>query len=154
MKLARRVASTVTATAFSTAVLLGSMSPALADRDLDCADFSTQREAQAEFESHERDIHRLDGDNDGKACEHLPKGDKKDDKKHDKKADKKHGKKHGKHGKKDHRDRDKKPVGGVATGGGGTADGSASPGMIAVGGGLLVAAGGAAVATRRLRGDH
>lgn len=150
MKLARCVASTVTATAFSTAVLLGSMSPALADDDLDCADFSSQREAQVELESHERDIHRLDGDNDGKACEHLPKGDKK----HDKKADKKHDKKHGKHGKKDHRDRDKKPVGGVATGGGGTADGSASPGMIAAGGGLLVAAGGAAVATRRLRGDH
>ena len=43
--------------------------------DCDCADFSTQQEAQACFIAAggpERDPHRLDGDNDGIACEHLP----------------------------------------------------------------------------------
>ena len=40
--------------------------------DYDCADFSTQQEAQAEFESHATDVYRLDGDNDGIACESLP----------------------------------------------------------------------------------
>ncbi|MCZ0938426.1 MAG: excalibur calcium-binding domain-containing protein [Caldilineaceae bacterium] len=43
--------------------------------DLDCKDFNTQREAQACFITAggpDRDPHRLDGDNDGIACEHLP----------------------------------------------------------------------------------
>lgn len=43
--------------------------------DCDCADFSTQQEAQAFFIAAggpERDPHRLDGDNDEIACEHLP----------------------------------------------------------------------------------
>jgi hypothetical protein len=43
--------------------------------DRDCADFATQAEAQAFFEAAggpERDPHRLDGDNDGVACEDLP----------------------------------------------------------------------------------
>jgi len=43
--------------------------------DRDCADFATQAEAQAFFIAAggpERDPHRLDGDNDGVACETLP----------------------------------------------------------------------------------
>ena len=43
--------------------------------DLDCKDFSTQREAQACFIAAggpEDDPHGLDGDNDGLACESLP----------------------------------------------------------------------------------
>ncbi|MDE0079013.1 MAG: excalibur calcium-binding domain-containing protein [Caldilineaceae bacterium] len=43
--------------------------------DCDCDDFSTQEEAQAFYIAAggpERDPHRLDGDNDGIACEHLP----------------------------------------------------------------------------------
>jgi endonuclease YncB( thermonuclease family) len=43
--------------------------------DRDCADFATQAEAQAFFVAAggpERDPHRLDGDNDGVACEDLP----------------------------------------------------------------------------------
>jgi VCBS repeat-containing protein len=44
--------------------------------DLDCADFSTQNQAQACFEHCKSlgygDVYRLDGDNDGKACEALP----------------------------------------------------------------------------------
>lgn len=42
-----------------------------------CSDFSTQPEAQAFFEKlggTDNDIHRLDGDNDGVACESLPAG--------------------------------------------------------------------------------
>jgi len=38
--------------------------------DLDCADFSSQEEAQDFFEDHgSDDPHRLDGDSDGYACE-------------------------------------------------------------------------------------
>lgn len=43
--------------------------------DRDCPDFSTQKEAQAFFESNggpARDPHRLDQDKDGIACETLP----------------------------------------------------------------------------------
>ncbi len=42
-----------------------------------CSDFDTQPEAQAFFEKLggiENDVHRLDGDNDGVACESLPAG--------------------------------------------------------------------------------
>ena len=45
----------------------------IADRD--CSDFTTQAEAQAFFLANGgpgRDPHRLDGDNDGIACERLP----------------------------------------------------------------------------------
>ncbi len=45
------------------------------DNTYDCSDFSTQTEAQRVFESCggiSNDIHRLDGDNDGIACESLP----------------------------------------------------------------------------------
>jgi LPXTG-motif cell wall-anchored protein len=44
-------------------------------QDLDCADFATQQEAQAELARDPSDPHRLDADNDGKPCEHLPLGD-------------------------------------------------------------------------------
>jgi len=43
--------------------------------DCDCADFSTQQQAQAFFIAAggpDSDPHRLDGDNDGIACEHRP----------------------------------------------------------------------------------
>ena len=42
------------------------------DRDLDCADFRTQEEAQAELERDPTDPNGLDADSDGIACEHLP----------------------------------------------------------------------------------
>jgi len=51
-------------------------SPSLGgSRDYDCPDFSTQKEAQAFFESNggpSSDPHRLDQDKDGIACETLP----------------------------------------------------------------------------------
>ncbi|TLW93906.1 excalibur calcium-binding domain-containing protein [Saccharomonospora piscinae] len=40
-------------------------------QDLDCANFSTQAEAQAEFDRDPSDPHRLDADDDGIACEVL-----------------------------------------------------------------------------------
>lgn len=46
--------------------------------DLDCADFDTQAEAQAELEADPSDPHGLDADNDGVACELLPDGSSED----------------------------------------------------------------------------
>lgn len=48
--------------------------PAAAFHDRDCADFSTQRQAQRFYKRHNpnRDPHRLDADRDGIACEDLP----------------------------------------------------------------------------------
>jgi Excalibur calcium-binding domain len=43
----------------------------LTGADLDCADFATQAEAQAEFDADTSDPNRLDADNDGIACEEL-----------------------------------------------------------------------------------
>lgn len=46
--------------------------PAYAQRDLDCSDFSSWREAQDFYEANgPGDPHRLDADNDGIACERL-----------------------------------------------------------------------------------
>jgi hypothetical protein len=48
-------------------------SPALA-ADKDCSDFSTWRQAQRFYKNHggpQHDPHRLDGDDDGIACESL-----------------------------------------------------------------------------------
>ncbi len=45
--------------------------------EYNCDDFSTQPEAQEFFlkvGGRENDVHRLDGDNDGVACESLPQG--------------------------------------------------------------------------------
>ena len=42
--------------------------------DLDCADFATQAEAQAEFDADPTDPNGLDADDDGKACEELAGG--------------------------------------------------------------------------------
>jgi LPXTG-motif cell wall-anchored protein len=51
----------------------GSVSPT---GDLDCEDFATQEEAQAEFNQDPSDPNGLDADNDGLACEDsLPSGD-------------------------------------------------------------------------------
>lgn len=47
--------------------------------EYNCDDFSTQAEAQEFFINAggpSEDVNQLDGDNDGEACEHLPKGEK------------------------------------------------------------------------------
>jgi len=42
------------------------------DGELDCADFATQEEAQAEYDKDTSDPNGLDADNDGIPCEELP----------------------------------------------------------------------------------
>ena len=66
----RRIASVMF---FSLLVLAFGASAGLAQEDLNCDDFATQDEAQAEYDADPSDPHGLDGnDNDGIACEHLP----------------------------------------------------------------------------------
>lgn len=55
--------------------LLAALPSAASASDKDCKDFATQRAAQIFFLKHggpRRDPHRLDGDNDGVACEDNP----------------------------------------------------------------------------------
>lgn len=60
-------------TALAGALLFVFVTSAAAQRDMDCSDFRTQREAQEFYESQgPGDPHRLDRDNDGVACETLP----------------------------------------------------------------------------------
>jgi hypothetical protein len=42
-------------------------------QDLNCTDFDTQQEAQDELDSNPSDPNNLDNDNDGIACESLPR---------------------------------------------------------------------------------
>lgn len=66
----RRIASVMF---FSLLVLAFGATAAMAQEDLNCEDFATQEEAQAEYDADPSDPHGLDGnDNDGIACEHLP----------------------------------------------------------------------------------
>jgi hypothetical protein len=68
----RRIAVPTLALALFAAAVLAQ--PAAAFRDRDCSDFSTQRQAQHFYKTHNpgRDPHRLDADHDGIACEDLP----------------------------------------------------------------------------------
>lgn len=50
-------------------VALLAAAPVHAQSDLNCADFGTRERAQIQFESTPVDIHGLDADGDGKACE-------------------------------------------------------------------------------------
>lgn len=50
-------------------MLLGWASPVAAANDVNCTDFGTRERAQLEFERSSTDIHGLDRDRDGKACE-------------------------------------------------------------------------------------
>ncbi len=61
--------------ALALVVLLLAWAPAASASDKDCADFSSQRAAQLFFLRHggpQSDPHRLDGDDDGVACEDNP----------------------------------------------------------------------------------
>ena len=62
-----------TATLAAAAVVVPLSGTALA-QDLDCSNFATQEDAQAEFAANPGDPHGLDDDNDGIACETLPSG--------------------------------------------------------------------------------
>lgn len=63
------------AVATFTALLFAALPSSAIAADKDCADFASQRAAQIFFLKHggpSRDPHRLDGDNDGVACEDNP----------------------------------------------------------------------------------
>ncbi len=63
--------ATVTAAIAAGGMLWASGGAIAQPGDLDCADFSSHAEAQAEFESAPGDRHRLDADDDNIACEAL-----------------------------------------------------------------------------------
>ncbi len=69
-----RFRSTITTGTLAAALVFPMSGTALA-QDLDCSDFATQAEAQAEFDADPSDPNRLDADNDSLACEDLPGGD-------------------------------------------------------------------------------
>jgi micrococcal nuclease len=50
----------------------GELPPLPSDGDYDCSDFETQERAQRVLDEEPSDPHRLDGDDDGVACESLP----------------------------------------------------------------------------------
>jgi hypothetical protein len=54
-------------------IVLLVVSPSEAQQDLDCSDFDFQEDAQEELESDRSDSNNLDADNDGIACETLPR---------------------------------------------------------------------------------
>lgn len=60
--------------AMSVLALMALAPMASAQDDLNCSDFSSQPEAQAVLDADPSDPNRLDGDNDGIACEDLPGG--------------------------------------------------------------------------------
>ncbi|WP_019806789.1 excalibur calcium-binding domain-containing protein [Saccharomonospora halophila] len=67
--------ATVTAAVAAGSMLWAAGGATAQPGDLDCADFSSQAEAQAEFESAPGDRHRLDADDDNIACEALNSDD-------------------------------------------------------------------------------
>lgn len=126
------------------ATFLSMPTAAAAPGDLDCSDFATQAEAQAEFDSDTSDPNRLDDDGDGIACETLPPGSGKDTKDrsgHHCECDE----------QRSQQDIAQPPRGGVDTGAGGTA-GLESEGLFAFGGVAAAGAVGLALYRRRLAG--
>jgi hypothetical protein len=53
--------------------VLAPVTPAQEGKDLDCADFQFQEDAQAVYDQDPSDPNGLDGDGDGIACEDLPR---------------------------------------------------------------------------------
>ena len=145
-------------------VLVGG-GPALA-QDLDCSDFDTQQEAQAVFNRDRSDPNDLDRDNDGTACDTLPRGGgnggggngggngdggnrRDNDRERNDRGDRQRDRQ-GDGGGDQMRER---PRGGVDTGEGNTA-GVEAPWMLTLGGGALVSATGLAFAARRRRAEE
>ncbi len=70
-----RIVSTVSATVLLAGAISFSLAgTAAAQNQLNCADFSTQQQAQAQLNQDPSDPNRLDADHDGIACESLPSG--------------------------------------------------------------------------------
>lgn len=123
------------------AVLVVMAPAAMAQDELNCDDFNSQEEAQAELDADPSDPHGLDADNDGIACEELSTagdGGAADD---DGAAD----------ATGDDADEGEVPTGGVATGGGGTASSGLTLFQLLVGTAGAVAGAGLAAMTIRAR---
>ena len=102
--------------------------------DLDCRDFATREEAQAEFDADPSDPFDLDRDNDGTACETLPAGMMEDE---------------APAGNGGDTDNGAAPVGSIEAGAGGTAgDGSELLVPLTLGG-VVLTAGGVVLVRRR-----
>ncbi|MGH3913932.1 MAG: excalibur calcium-binding domain-containing protein [Pseudonocardiaceae bacterium] len=69
----RAALAATTTSVVAAALFIGISGTALA-ADLDCGDFATQEQAQAVLDTDPSDPNGLDGDNDGVACETLPRG--------------------------------------------------------------------------------
>ena len=122
-----------------TAVLtLGTTGTANAATDRDCPDFASQADAQAAFNAVPGDPERLDGDNDGQACEEYAYAA----------APASSSSAAGTTGTSTSSQVSTRPAGAVAAGDGSASEsGSVLP--FVLGGAALAAAGGAAVAARR-----
>ncbi len=107
---------------------------ALAQGDLNCDDFATQQEAQAEFDADRSDPNGLDRDNDGIACEALPAGMMEDE---------------APTGNGGDTDNGATPVGPIETGAGGTAGDSSELLLPLTLGGVVLTAGGVVLVRRR-----
>ena len=119
------------------------MRTSLAQGDLDCADFATQAEAQAEYDSDPSDPNGLDRDDDGIACESLPGGP----------MEGMSAPKPGADPMENDEDQMVMPEGGAATGGGST-EGIENAQLLAVGGlALTLGAGGVLITRRRYARD-
>ena len=125
MRLRTAVAATVLAAGMSFPLAGVGLAAA---QDLDCSDFNTQEQAQAEYNKDPSDPHNLDADNDGKACEAL------------------NGQRPG-----TGEDGGVVPAGSVETGAGGTAGGSVELLLpLSLAGGAVLAAGGVLLVRRRM----
>jgi len=69
-----RLRTTAAAAVLAAAASFPLSGVAFAQGDLNCDDFATQEEAQAEYESDTSDPNNLDADDDGIACEDLASG--------------------------------------------------------------------------------
>ena len=121
-----RLRTTAATAAALAAAMSFPMAGAAAAADLDCANFTTQAEAQAVYNQNPSDPNGLDRDKDGKACEALPGGSP--------------GSAEGP---------SPAPSGGVETGAGGTAEDGPALLVLGVAGSAVLVAGGAVLARRR-----
>lgn len=127
-----RLRTTAAAATALAAAMSFPMAGVAAAADLDCANFTTQAEAQAVYNQNPSDPNGLDRDKDGRACEALPGGPP--------------GSAEGP---------SPAPSGGVETGAGGTAEDSPELLVLGVAGSAVLVAGVAVLARRRsVRRSH
>lgn len=149
MHTTRRSAATATGGLLLASTMLFAV-PASAQGDLNCSDFDTQAEAQAEFDTDTSDPNGLDRDDDNLACESLPGGSMEGMAAPEPGADPIEDDAAGGQDAQDDGESDQMvmPEGGAATGGGGTA-GIENAGLLAAGGLALAAGVGGLLLSRR-----